>query len=259
MNPQDPSRLMSSSQPDPFVDDLVGQRNRRAFDVDVPAFRESALASNLPFGLLLFDIDKFKSINDDHGGHATGDEVLAAIAARVAQAVRGKGTLYRISGDEFALALPNHSVDESVAVAERVRVVVNDSPVGSRSLKVTVSIGVAVAPQHGRDFPTLRAAADRAAYDAKDWGRNLVRVVDEPREAVKKRDVPRRKPEPGGLTEEQGRRVLQEYCRTGSARCPIDEARLKVVDMTAAQDLTARILVHCPLCGVSASLGGGGR
>jgi diguanylate cyclase (GGDEF)-like protein len=155
----------------------------------------------MPVSLLFFDIDHFKRVNDEEGGHAVGDEALVAVAEITKAVVEGKGTAFRYAGDEFIVLLPNHTTDEAVAVAERLRRAVNTSALTSRSLTLSLSIGIAVAPEHARDLAGLKAAADKALYDAKRLGRNLVRVIGEDVPQLASRILQRRQPDPSVLTD----------------------------------------------------------
>ena len=157
-------------------DTLVNLKNRRGLNDDVSRLFAQARSTSSPLALVRIDVDRFKLVNDEHGGHATGDEALVAIADILAQCVRSKGEAYRPSGDEFVLVLPNHIASEAAAVAERIRETVSARPMTSRSLTLTVSVGVAVFPQHAADLPALERAADEACYDAKKRGRNRVCV-----------------------------------------------------------------------------------
>lgn len=161
-------------------DELVKLKNRRGFNEDLSRLFAQATATSAPLALVRIDVDHFKRVNDEHGGHAAGDEALVAIAAILAECVRGKGEAYRPSGDEFALLLPNHTAGEASAVAERVRQSVHAKPITARSLRLSVSVGVAIHPDHATDLPALERAADEAAYDAKKRGRNVVRVATKP-------------------------------------------------------------------------------
>jgi|SRR5687768_1451063 len=156
------------------IDELVKLKNRRGFNEDCSRLFAQATATSAPLALVRIDVDHFKRVNDEHGGHAVGDEALIAIAQVLATCVRGKGEAYRVGGDEFAIVLPNHTTPEAVAVTERVREAVHARPITSRALTVSVSAGVAVYPDHAADAATLEIAADTAAYDAKRRGRNLV-------------------------------------------------------------------------------------
>jgi len=185
----------SEAQIDPaLLDVLVPLRNRRAFDDDGPRLVEAAAVGNEQLALIRFDVDNFKRVNDEHGGHHTGDEALKAVAQVATACVRGKGTAYRISGDEFALLLPNHTQSEAIAVAERLRMTINGEPTTSKSITISVSVGIAIHPFHAKDFGALNKAADEAAYDAKNLGKNLVRIVGESAQLLKTRGVQRKEP-----------------------------------------------------------------
>jgi diguanylate cyclase (GGDEF)-like protein len=171
--PLDPPAGRATPRPDPaFTDDLTHLGNRRAFDDDI----RRQIAAGEPFALVWFDIDKFKDVNDQHGGHLIGDEALRGVADVAAAVVKGKGRAYRFGGDEFALVLPNHIDQEALAVAQRLRTRVAATPLTHRSLMLTLSIGIGLFPDHGRDGAALIAAADKALYHAKHLGRDLVRV-----------------------------------------------------------------------------------
>jgi diguanylate cyclase with GGDEF domain len=84
---------------------------------------------------------------------------------------------FRFGGDEFVLVLPNHTIKEGMALAERLRVTVNSVPRTSQNLALTVSVGIAVWPRDGNDAETLLKSADDALYQAKAERRNLVRAA----------------------------------------------------------------------------------
>jgi diguanylate cyclase (GGDEF)-like protein len=156
------------------IDELVKLKNRRGFNEDFARLFAQATITMGPLALVRIDVDHFKRVNDEHGGHAVGDEALIAIAHVLESCVRGKGEAYRVGGDEFAMLLPNHTTAEATAVSERVRGSVHARPITSRALTVSISAGVAVYPEHARDAAALEIAADTTAYDAKKRGRNLV-------------------------------------------------------------------------------------
>jgi diguanylate cyclase (GGDEF)-like protein len=120
---------------------------------------------------VMADIDHFKKINDRHG-HPVGDAVLREVASRLLRVVEGKGLAFRYGGEEYAVILPNHSLDEALAVAERVRTAVEAEQ--AAGVSVTSSYGVAIVPSHASTVDTWLKAADDALYDAKRLGRNLV-------------------------------------------------------------------------------------
>ncbi|MCJ2115835.1 GGDEF domain-containing protein [Methylobacterium sp. J-001] len=155
------------------TDPLTGVANRRAF----ASAAQAALASHRHAALLLFDLDRFKAVNDIHG-HAVGDAVLMGFCAMVASLLPREAMLGRLGGEEFACLLPDASPAEALARAEELRrtfagLAVPELP----SLRVSVSIGIALA-RDGSDFETLMRHADAALYVAKHGGRDRVAVAD---------------------------------------------------------------------------------
>lgn len=112
--------------------------------------------------LVYCDIDFFKAVNDAHG-HPTGDEVLRAYGSLVDKRMRGKGTLYRIGGEEFAILLPRFERDVAAAQAESFR----------KHIEAT-RFGVAAFPEDASNPTDLARKADAALYLAKQGGRNRV-------------------------------------------------------------------------------------
>ena len=161
-------------------DPLTGVANRRAFlNQGARLLRRSQHACQ-PVALLLFDLDRFKNINDEFG-HQAGDEVIAAFC-RVATALLRPGDLFaRIGGEEFASLLPNTSQDNALSLAERVRTVYAGTAYDFASLPytATVSVGVVVATISDRDVASLLVRADRALYRAKTKGRNRVEPAED--------------------------------------------------------------------------------
>jgi diguanylate cyclase (GGDEF)-like protein len=247
--------LVTKTPAAPMVDEalrdpLVPLQNRRGLE---QVF--AALPKEEPFCLVQFDIDHFKDVNDKQGGHAVGDEALLSIAKTATGCVKGKGQAFRTGGDEFVLLLPNHTLQEGLAVAERFRREVNGSPRTPRNLTLSVSVGVAHYPDHGDGLDVLLRAADRALYDAKNRNRNLVRYFGEPEPtAAGPREPERKQPEPGVLSHDEQLKIRQDYFRSRVARCPRDEALLDVEDITAMGQSTRSLMISCPLCGLSAEL-----
>jgi diguanylate cyclase (GGDEF)-like protein len=127
--------------------------------------------------LMFVDFDYFKPINDKLG-HAIGDKLLERVAVRMQNCMRESDTLARIGGDEFVVLLPNAESDiDAKIVAEKIRQSV-DSPIeiDEYTLNITVSIGIAIYPEHGEDEIELSKNADSAMYHAKQLGRNTVVV-----------------------------------------------------------------------------------
>jgi two-component system cell cycle response regulator len=143
---------------------------------------EQARTSGKALGLLLVDIDHFKSVNDTHG-HAVGDEVLRAVANRLSRHLRGFDTVARWGGEEFVVVMPEANLQVASSVAERLRRKVASGPVavsnGAAELTVTVSIGVAVTGPGTETMDNLLRAADEAMYAAKRGGRNRIATTED--------------------------------------------------------------------------------
>ena len=140
------------------------------------------------FGVILVDIDHFKSINDTHG-HLCGDEVLQVVTRRMKECVRPYDTLGRYGGEEFLVIASAANERGTMALAERIRSAMESKPVVTQGgeVRVTASLGVAVSTSaRGGDALMLLRLADRALYSAKDKGRNrceLATATDSPASA----------------------------------------------------------------------------
>ncbi len=165
------------------TDPLTGLFNRRYALPHLARLLDNAAATKAPIAVMVLDLDRFKTINDEHG-HAAGDAVLAEIAQRLKTNLRGMDLLARIGGEEFLVAMPDTDLGNAQIAAERLRRVTQDRPVVvdglAETVAVTVSIGLAAAVPN--DAPPLQAEmlidrADRALLSAKSRGRNVVDCV----------------------------------------------------------------------------------
>jgi diguanylate cyclase (GGDEF)-like protein len=159
-------------------DPLTGLLNRRYFDEAVESAFATARRSGAPLSLIVFDLDRFSAVNNEHG-HAAGDAVLRRVARAMAGAVRVGDTIARYGGEEFVLIAPGADTDEAVAVAERVRAAVAEAsaaaPDGAgQGVPITVSAGVASLLGDELDGRALFRAADSALLAAKRAGRDRV-------------------------------------------------------------------------------------
>jgi diguanylate cyclase (GGDEF)-like protein len=158
-----------------LVDPLSGVANRRAFLDGAVALLAQQQIDHEPLAVMLFDLDRFKQINDRFG-HATGDAVLQTFAVTAANTLGGDVLFARIGGEEFASCLPVGDIDEAYAIADRVRrnFVATAGRFGNEQLTPSVSVGITL----GRDplvtVTELLAIVDRALYRAKELGRNRV-------------------------------------------------------------------------------------
>ena len=158
-----------------LLDPLTGIANRRAFFEQGERLLRRTTAEGYPSALLLFDLDRFKEVNDTFG-HQAGDRVLSEFC-RVAQPMLRPGDLFgRFGGEEFGCLIAAVSIGQALAVAERIRTAFAAAPLdlGSAQRRVTVSVGVAMSNEAGRGLHGLFAAADRALYRAKAKGRDRV-------------------------------------------------------------------------------------
>jgi len=130
--------------------------------------------------VLLLDLDHFKRVNDEHG-HLMGDAVLQTVADRIASALRSDDCLARWGGEEFAVLAPDIDRDGVLALGERAREALAEMPVrvGDVSIDLSLSVGAALATGKQRTPDALVDAADQALYEAKNAGRNCVRIWDE--------------------------------------------------------------------------------
>ncbi len=155
-------------------DALTGLPNRRAFEEDLAREASRAVRAGTPLAVVVLDVDRFKAVNDTHG-HAAGDAVLQAVAARAAGAIRAGDLLARVGGEEFGILLPAADLARAVDAAERIRMTLAALPVEAAgiALAITASFGCA-ALARGETPEELVARADARLYEAKGAGRNRV-------------------------------------------------------------------------------------
>ena len=136
---------------------------------------EAALAhsDNRRYALLLFDLDHFKSANDRFG-HLFGDDVLKAVAHKVLRSIRSEDVAARVGGDEFLIFMA-YTIDQVEPLIQRIFTSLTGT---YRDFPISLSLGVALAPEHGTDYETLFNRADQALYAAKKNGRNQYRLYN---------------------------------------------------------------------------------
>jgi diguanylate cyclase (GGDEF)-like protein len=169
-------RRFSSIKDMATYDKLTGLCNRRHFEERIKVEAQKAFAKHLPLSLIMVDIDHFKKVNDTFG-HPEGDMVLREIASLLKKSVREKDTVARYGGEEFILILPEARLEASSLIAERIRLLVENTlfDVGKAQLNLSVSLGVSNYPVHrARSDEELIKMADLALYEAKRKGRNRV-------------------------------------------------------------------------------------
>ena len=163
-----------------LTDSLTGLNNRRYLEAHFDAVSAMLAEAAKPLSLMVLDVDRFKSFNDDFG-HAAGDVALQGVAGRILTNLRGPDTAVRYGGEEFVVLMPDTEHGPALAAAERLCEAVREQPFAvpgsSDEVQVTVSIGVAtvMAGRHTLDWLTDRA--DQALYQAKRSGRDRVIIA----------------------------------------------------------------------------------
>jgi len=153
-----------------LTDPLTGLGNHRHFHERLARELEHALRYDRPLALCLVDVDDFKRVNDRFG-HPAGDSVLSQVSARLRQT----GEAFRLGGDEFAVLLPGFEAPDALTAAESIIDRIATIDFGHMGA-VTVSAGIAIAPEHARERDELLRLVDSALYWAKEYGKNRARV-----------------------------------------------------------------------------------
>lgn len=151
-----------------YHDTLTGLANRKLLEISFDLALKYAQRNNKKIAVFFFDVDKFKSINDQLG-HDAGDQLLKILALRLQDSVRKTDIAARIGGDEFLLILTDvENVEGIKSAAERIYASIS-APImlHGNEIYATASMGISVYPQDGNDLPTLLQCADEALYEAK--------------------------------------------------------------------------------------------
>ena len=158
------------------TDGLTGLLNHRTFVEKLAEEYRRIDREPRPFSILLMDIDKFKAVNDTYG-HPVGDIAIKAVATVLRETARTTDFVARYGGEEFAVGMVDTTTKGARQMAERVRSIMEKTvvtAVGSRDLKITLSIGVASFPEDTKTPAELVTLSDNALYQAKKSGRNRV-------------------------------------------------------------------------------------
>jgi diguanylate cyclase (GGDEF)-like protein len=168
-------RVAARHQHASLIDPLTGVSNRRGFLQTGERLMVRTRFARRPAALLLFDLDRFKSINDKFG-HGTGDAVLTAFCQLATSLLRPIDLFGRIGGEEFAILQPDTMWQDALSLAERLRASfeATSHAIADQPLTATVSVGVAISDDVNFDLSALLDAADQALYSAKALGRNRV-------------------------------------------------------------------------------------
>jgi diguanylate cyclase (GGDEF)-like protein len=170
-------RIAARYQRVSLIDPLTSVANRRGFFPAAERMMARTRFTGRPVALLLFDLDRFKSINDRFG-HSAGDAVLSAFCLLATSLLRPTDLFGRIGGEEFASLLPDTTRQDALLLAERLRAAfeATSHKIADQTLTATVCVGVAVSDDASSDLAALLEAADRALYRAKTMGRNRVEL-----------------------------------------------------------------------------------
>ena len=160
-----------------ITDSLTGLYNRHYLDSHLAALLERSKGDGRPLAVAIIDIDFFKLVNDTHG-HVTGDQVLRELAQRLENSIRASDLAARLGGEEFIIVMSDTNMDTARAITARLCRDIEAKPFAASliedGLKVTASIGVAVADNRDKTPDDLVKRADEALYEAKNNGRNQV-------------------------------------------------------------------------------------
>lgn len=172
-------RLREKLRIEAIRDPLTDLYNRRYMEESLARETLRARRRGTPVGILMFDIDHFKTLNDTYG-HEAGDKVLEKLGALFRKYTRSEDVACRYGGEEFLLILPETPLETVLQRAEELRKLIKDHlriPWQDLVLSVTISVGVAAFPHHGSEVKQVVAAADGALYQAKKQGRDQVVVA----------------------------------------------------------------------------------
>jgi diguanylate cyclase (GGDEF)-like protein len=162
------------------TDGLTQLNNHRTFHERIKAEVKRSERSDSPLTLLMIDVDHFKQYNDTHG-HPAGDKVLTRVAELMTDTLRTTDVVARYGGEEFAVLLVDTPLSFGAKVADKVRTAIRQTAFhgagdSQPNGRVTVSIGMAGWPMHGKTDVALIEAADKALYEAKRAGRDQVKL-----------------------------------------------------------------------------------
>ncbi len=175
-----------------YIDDLTGLYNRRYFSIKIKAELNKIRDANRSLSIILLDIDHFKNVNDNYG-HAHGDLLLKEFALFLSNSLREADNVFRYGGDEFVCILPDSNYQQAQNIARRFVEQCRNKEFAQ--IRLTLSIGIASAPENGFDWQTLFNIADQNLYSAKRHGRDQVGTFEKkkkfiiPTEEIIGRDV----------------------------------------------------------------------
>jgi len=171
------SQLYTEVEEKARIDGLTGLLNRRSLDETIASEINRYSRYGGVFSFIILDLESLKIINDRYG-HPAGDDLLKETGNRMKKSIRSADQAYRYGGDEFAILLPNTSIDAAGRVAERIRKQIASIQVVSDT-SLTASLGLASWPSNGKTAEEIIAAADAALYQAKENGGNQIKKADD--------------------------------------------------------------------------------
>lgn len=169
------NKLMKILENSAKTDPLTKLFNRKYLDEQIPKITSQVSRSNINYGVLMLDIDHFKMVNDKYG-HDIGDKAIKIVAQTLMENTRSSDIVVRFGGEEFIILLYNCDEQSLLDVAEKIRIAFlnKEIPVGTTTIKKTISIGASMFPTHSNDLEVCIKNADLALYEAKNTGRNKV-------------------------------------------------------------------------------------
>jgi diguanylate cyclase (GGDEF)-like protein len=177
-------RLRETLRSQAIRDPLTGLFNRRYLEETMEREINRVKRQRTSLGVIMMDLDHFKQYNDTFG-HSAGDELLSALGILLKSHIRGEDIACRYGGEEFLLILPGASMEIALERAESLRLAVKEIHLHYSGLKpTTLSLGVAVYPDHGDNGLQLIQSADAALYRAKNAGRDRVVAAERPDDTI---------------------------------------------------------------------------
>ena len=155
------------------VDDLTGLYKREVLDIFIKKIYEKSKRKSSFFSFIMIDIDDFKNINDTYG-HQKGDEVLEEISKIIKNSIRSMDIAFRYGGEELSVIFPDTKKDDAYKIAEKIRV--NIEKKYTNNMNITVSIGISSNEDKSSDQIEIIKNADELLYEAKNNGKNQVKV-----------------------------------------------------------------------------------
>jgi len=160
------------------IDKLTGVNLRKHIEQEFTKELSIARLKNIPLSVIMLDIDKFKSVNDNYG-HRKGDEILSHIGELIKQSIRNSDYVGRYGGEEFIIILPETDAHDGYRVAEKIRMIIDERKLLGEEMPLTVSLGISTFPIDGANEEELIEKADQSLYYSKNNGRNKATSWDE--------------------------------------------------------------------------------